>query len=80
MIDSNWISAFLTVIVNFGSGFVINDVHAIFNDVFELAFVKLFVIFSIIFMNTKDIYISAISSLTLILIYGFYLKEKTFNS
>lgn len=80
MIDSNWISAFLTVIVNFGSGFVINDVNAIFNDVFELAFVKLFVIFSIIFMNTKDIYISAISSLTLILIYGFYLKEKTINS
>jgi len=76
MIDSNWISAFLTLIVNLGSGFVINDIKLSFTDIFDLALVKVLVLFSIIYMNTKDIYISAISSLTVVLIYGLLSKKK----
>ena len=67
LIQSNWINALFTLIINIGTSYVINDVQDIFHGIFAYRFMKWLVIFSICFATTKDISIS----LTISLLFSF---------
>ena len=63
IINSTWINAMLTLLINMGSSYVISDVQNIFKGVFSYKFMIWLVVFAICFLSTKDVYVSIYMSL-----------------
>ena len=63
MLDNKWIGALMTLLVNMGSSYVINDVHMIFNRFFSFKAMKWLVVFAICLASTQDIFVSICMSL-----------------
>tara|TARA_Y100000389_G_scaffold205145_2_gene264093 strand:- start:19287 stop:19616 length:330 start_codon:yes stop_codon:yes gene_type:complete len=62
LVESKWINAFITLLINLGSSYLVNDVQTILQGVFKYKFMKWLVVFAICFASTKDIYVSIIVS------------------
>ena len=63
MLDNKWIGALMTLLVNMGSSYVINDVQMIFNRFFSFKAMKWLVVFAICLASTQDIFVSICMSL-----------------
>ena len=63
IINSNWINATLTLLINMGSSYVVSDVQAILKGVFSHKIMKWLVVFAICFLSTKDLHVSLYMSL-----------------
>ena len=74
-IQSNWVSALFTLIINLGTSYVVTDVHNIFQGIFAYKFMKWLVVFAICFASTKDAYVSIVVSFFFALIVWFLLDE-----
>ena len=74
-IQSNWMNALFTLVINLGTSYVVTDVNNIFKGVFAYKFMKWLVVFAICFASTKDIYVSIVVSFFFTLIVWFLLDE-----
>ena len=48
-LESKWLGALFTLIINMGSSFVLGDVHELVTGIFSLKLMKWFVVFAILF-------------------------------
>lgn len=74
-IQSNWMNALFTLVINLGTSYVVTDVHSIFQGVFAYKFMKWLVVFAICFASTKDVYVSIVVSFFFTIIVWFLLDE-----
>jgi uncharacterized membrane protein len=77
ILHSSWLSACLSLFVNSGTSYVMHDVHDVLHDIFDFKIIKWFVIFSICFANTRDVYISLNVSLLFCLMIWHVLNKKS---
>ena len=75
VIQSKWLEALFTLIINLGTSYVISDVQKILHGIFEYKFMKWLVIFAICFASTKDIYVSLVISFMFSVTMWFFLDE-----
>ena len=67
IINSNWINATLTLLINMGSSYVVSDVQTILKGVFSHKIMKWLVVFAICFLSTKDLHVSLYMSLMIVI-------------
>ena len=75
IVQSKWIEALFTLIINLGTSYVISDVQNILQGIFKYKFMKWLVIFAICFASTKDVYVSLIISFLFSITIWFFMDE-----
>ncbi len=70
-LESKWLGALFTLIVNMGSSFVLGDVHELVTGIFSLKLMKWFVVFAILFGSTRDFVVAlSMSILFAVIVWG----------
>ena len=80
IINSNWINATLTLLINMGSSYVVSDVQTILKGVFSHKIMKWLVVFAICFLSTKDLHVSLYMSLIFSILIWILLDKQNPNT
>lgn len=76
-LSSRYASALLMLTMNFGMGFVMQDIAPITNKIFSIPIMRKLVLFAIIFTGTRDFITTIVLLFVFILIFDFVLNEKS---
>lgn len=71
--------AIMILTMNIGSRHIVKEIPNNVNKIFENKMARLFVIFSIIFVTTRDFKVSLLMMLLFVLLFSYLLNEKSKN-
>ena len=71
--------ALIILTMNIGSRHIVKEIPNNVNKIFENKMARLFVIFSIIFVTTRDFKVSLLMMLLFVLLFSYLLNEKSKN-
>jgi|TARA_B110000971_G_scaffold144354_1_gene147557 ABC-type multidrug transport system fused ATPase/permease subunit len=74
---SKLFSVFIIFIMNIGSKYMAKDVPVAVDLIFENFWARMFVVFCVAFVSTRDIFMSLIITLLFILLFKYILNEKS---
>lgn len=76
-LSSRSMTAVIMMIMNFGMGFLMQDIAPVTSRLFSLGIMKKIVIFAIVFTATRDLITSLVISVIFIFVFDYVLNEKS---